>query len=50
MADQKSEEQKLAEKEAEKKRWEDSGKKDVPFFGSISDLGEKDQKGVGTGK
>ncbi len=50
MADQKSDEQKIAEKEAEKQRWENSGKKDVPFFGSVTDLGAKDQKGVGTGK
>jgi hypothetical protein len=39
-----------AKKEATKERTANSGRKGVPFFGHISDLGEKDQIGVGTGK
>lgn len=38
------------EKEASRKRNENSGKKGIPFGGTISDMGSKDAVGVGLGK
>lgn len=39
-----------AKKEATKERTANAGRKGVPFFGHISDLGDKDQIGVDEGK
>ncbi len=41
---------KVEKKVAEKERTADSGRKGVPFFGHISDIGAKDQIGVDEGK
>lgn len=48
--DAEKEAKKKAEKAAEKERWENSGRKDIPFFGTVSDIGSKEAVGVTPGK
>lgn len=50
MADTHDDALEQAKKDKEKERWEQSGRKGVPFFGTVSDIGSKDAVGVDLGQ